>query len=89
MTLNWDQITSGINEGFSTVLGYYLYKNNGAGGSTYTLANTVTSKTTTTSTLTSLSPYTTYMFKISAYNIHGSSVQSSPPYSVTTLDLPS
>lgn len=72
--MNWNQLADGINEGFSTVLGYYVYKNNGAGGTTFTLTNTITSKATTTAPITSLSAYTTYLFKISAYNIHGSSI---------------
>jgi len=82
-------LTDGPNEGYSSVLGYYVYKNNGAGGTLYDLASTLTPKTTTTTTIPLLTSYTTYMFRISAYNIYGASVQSSPPYSVTTLDVPS
>ena len=74
ISLNWNKLSDGPSEGFSSVLGYYVYKNNGAGGNLYDLTSTITSKTTTTTTIPSLTSYTTYMFRISAYNIYGASI---------------
>lgn len=88
VTLNWSTLASGANEGYSTVLGYKIYLNDGTTGSLYSLASTIANQATTTTTITGLTGSITYTFKITAYNIYGESVLSSG-YNVTTLNVPS
>lgn len=71
ITLTWATLTTGAATGYSPVTGYKIYDKTSG---TEALATTISSASTLTYTLTSLTPAgNTYIYTLSAVNIHGES----------------
>lgn len=74
LNISWAEITGDVNTGYSAIQGYYIYHN---GGSGTTFSNKITASTYLGTTLSGLTVSTTYLIKISAYNIQGEGPASS------------
>jgi len=76
ITVNWESVTSAT--------GYYIYRNTTEYGTYFQVGTS----TTTSYTDNSLSPSTTYYYKVAAYNSGGTGNQSSYAYATTWIDVP-
>ena len=68
LNISWSELTGDQNTGYSAIQGYYIYHN---GGSGTIFSHKITTNTYLGSTLSGLTQSTTYLLKISAYNIQG------------------